>query len=49
MLQRSYVLFEPGIMSNGAFQLDTMSNGTFHEHQCFTISLKYTGIFKEKH
>lgn len=32
MLQRSYILFETDIMSNGAFQLDTMSNETFQQH-----------------
>jgi hypothetical protein len=48
MLHRSCILFEPGIMSNGAFQFDTMSNETFHQHQWFTILLKYIGISKER-
>lgn len=32
MLQRSYILFEPDLKSNGAFQLDTMTNEIFQQH-----------------
>lgn len=31
MLQRSYILFECDIMSNGAFRLHTMSNAIFQQ------------------
>lgn len=49
MLQSSYISFEPDIMSNGAFQLHTMSNETFQQRWWFTMSLKYTEILKERH